>query len=70
MGVILTPCCIQSKVQDKFQGNSGPDLGGAGRENGAWQGAGDPTMLSRRKQESISAGTWCEQHKGEIYHCT
>lgn len=44
MGGILTPCCIQSKVQDKFQESSGAAIGGAGRDRGAWQGLG-PALL-------------------------
>lgn len=70
MGGILTPCCIQSKVQDKFQGNSRADLGGASRANEARQGVGGPTLLPCRKQGSIKMGASCELYKGEVHHCS
>lgn len=48
MGGILTPCCIQSEVQDKFQGSSGAALGGAGREGQrSLAGTEEPVLLPR-----------------------
>lgn len=56
MGGILTPCCIQSKVQDKFEGSSGAALGELAGTAEPGRALG-PALLPRGTREGSGAGT-------------
>lgn len=68
MGVILTPCCIQSKVQDKFQGNSRADLGELAEKIDPGRVLVIQPCCPREREHQYVHDFWAAQRRGASLH--